>query len=37
MNLLLLYKALHLKKVDYDYRAIHLVKDGGEQLKDEYR
>jgi len=29
--------ALHLKNVDYEYRAIHLVKDGGEQLKDEYR
>jgi len=29
--------ALHLKNVEYEYRAIHLVKDGGEQLKDEFR
>lgn len=28
--------ALNLKGIDYDYRAVHLVKDGGEQLKDEY-
>ena len=28
--------ALNLKGVDYDYRAIHLVKDGGQQLTDEY-
>ena len=29
--------ALNLKNVDYEYRAVHLVKDGGEQLKEEYR
>ena len=28
--------ALALKEIEYDYEAIHLVKDGGEQLKDEY-
>jgi maleylpyruvate isomerase len=28
--------ALQLKKLKYAYRAIHLVKDGGEQLKDEF-
>lgn len=25
------------KKIDYDYKAIHLVRDGGEQHKDEFR
>ncbi|XP_067941550.1 maleylacetoacetate isomerase-like [Watersipora subatra] len=29
--------ALALKGIDYDYSAVHLVKDGGEQHKDEYR
>jgi maleylacetoacetate isomerase len=28
--------ALALKGVDYEYRAVHLVQDGGMQLKDEY-
>ena len=28
--------ALELKNVDYEYRAIHLVKDGGQQLTSEY-
>lgn len=28
--------ALHLKGIAYDYRAVHLVKEGGEQLKEEY-
>ena len=28
--------ALALKEVDYEYRAVHLVRDGGEQLKPEY-
>ena len=28
--------ALNLKEVAYEYRAVHLVKDGGEQLKPEY-
>lgn len=28
--------ALALKGIEYTYRAIHLVKDGGEQYKDEY-
>ena len=28
--------ALALKEIEYDYEAVHLVKDGGEQLKDEY-
>ena len=28
--------ALELKSVDYEYRAIHLVKNGGQQLTSEY-
>jgi maleylpyruvate isomerase len=28
--------ALNIKHVAYDYRAVHLVKDGGHQLKDDY-
>ncbi len=28
--------ALHHKEIDYEYRPIHLVKDGGEQRKDDY-
>ena len=28
--------ALELKNVDYEYRAIHLVKDGGQQRTSEY-
>ncbi|AME23670.1 maleylacetoacetate isomerase [Burkholderia sp. PAMC 26561] len=29
--------ALNLKGLDYDYAPIHLLRDGGEQLKPEYR
>ena len=29
--------ALELKKIDYEYRAVHLVKDGGEQHKADYQ
>lgn len=29
--------ALSLKKIDYEYRAVHLIKDGGEQLKPEFK
>lgn len=29
--------ALHLKGVAFEYVPVHLVKDGGEQLLDEYR
>ena len=29
--------ALNLKELPYDYRAIHLVKHGGDQLKSEFR
>jgi maleylacetoacetate isomerase len=29
--------ALEYKQVPYEYRAVHLVKDGGEQTKPEYR
>ncbi len=29
--------ALNLKKIDYEYRPVHLVRDGGEQHKDNYR
>lgn len=28
--------ALHLKQLEFDYKAVHLVKDGGEQKRDEY-
>ncbi|MBM4291801.1 MAG: maleylacetoacetate isomerase [Deltaproteobacteria bacterium] len=28
--------ALHLKGLDYRYEAVHLVRDGGEHLKDPY-
>jgi len=28
--------ALALKGIEYEYRAVHLVKDGGEQLKEEF-
>lgn len=28
--------ALALKGINYEYRAVNLVKDGGEQKKDEY-
>ena len=28
--------ALNLKGVEFDYKAVHLVKDGGEQLADAY-
>lgn len=28
--------ALALKNIPYEYRAVHLVKDGGEQLKPEF-
>lgn len=28
--------ALHHKGLDFEYRAVHLVKDGGEQKKDDY-
>ena len=27
---------LNVKKIDYEYRPVNLVKDGGEHLKDEY-
>lgn len=29
--------ALNLKEIDYDYVAVHLLNDGGEQHKPEYR
>jgi maleylacetoacetate isomerase len=29
--------ALNLKDIDFEYRAVHLLKDGGEQHSDEYR
>jgi maleylpyruvate isomerase len=29
--------ALNLKGLDYDYAGVHLLRDGGEQLKAEYR
>lgn len=28
--------ALNMKKIDYDYNAVHLLKDGGHQLKEDY-
>jgi maleylacetoacetate isomerase len=29
--------ALHLKKIDFEYKPIHLVQNGGEQHSDAYR
>ena len=29
--------ALNLKNLPYEYAPVHLVRDGGEQLKPEYR
>lgn len=29
--------ALNLKQIDYEYKAIHLVKNGGEQLQEDYK
>ena len=29
--------ALNLKKIEYEIKAIHLVKDGGQQLTEEYQ
>lgn len=34
---LVLITALAYKQIDYDYRAINLIKDGGEQHSDEYK
>ena len=31
------FPALALKDIDYEYRAVHLVRDGGEQNKEEYK
>lgn len=28
--------ALNMKNIDYDYKAVHLLNDGGEQLKEDY-
>ena len=28
--------ALHYKNIDFEYRAVHLVRDGGEQRKEDY-
>lgn len=28
--------ALALKGIDFEYRAVNLIKDGGEQLKEDY-
>ena len=28
--------ALNMKNIDYDYKAVHLLNDGGEQLKDDF-
>ena len=25
-----------MKNIDYDYKAVHLLNDGGEQLKDDF-
>ena len=29
--------ALNLKQIKYDYKPVHLLKDGGEQYKLDYR
>lgn len=35
LNLLCyLFVALALKGIEYDYKAVHLVKDGGQQVND---
>jgi glutathione S-transferase len=31
------FTALNLKGIDYEYKAVHLVQDGGEQNKEEFR
>ena len=31
------FSALELKGIDYDYKPIHLVKNGGEQHTNEYQ
>ena len=36
-HFLKIFSALNLKDIDYEYKAVHLVKDGGEQNKEEYR
>ena len=28
--------ALNMKNIDYEYKAVHLLNDGGEQLKDDF-
>ena len=28
---------LNLKSIEYEYKPVHLVKDGGEQFKEEYK
>ena len=29
--------AMQLKGIEYEYKPVHLVKDGGEQFKDEFK
>ena len=31
-----IFKALELKNIEYEYRPIHLVNNGGEQYSEEY-
>lgn len=31
-----IFLALELKKIEYNYKPVHLVKDGGEQLQSDY-
>lgn len=28
--------ALNVKQIDYEYRAVHLLKEGGQQLKETF-
>ena len=37
MQTIFTFTALALKGIDYEYAAVHLVKDGGEQHSAEYR
>lgn len=36
LSLFYVKPALNLKQVDFDYVAVNLIKDGGEQLKEDY-
>ena len=37
VHLLFSSTVLNLKNINYDYKGVNLIKDGGEQLKDDYK